>query len=424
MDGMRRIGRRGGRLFFLLFGFLLWAQPTCTNGGDSDGDGILDEEDPCPYDRKNRCLVGERCEGVSPLPGVPLLALEEVGVFDQPLDLAAPAGDLKRVFVVERRGVIRIVQEGMTLSTPFLDISWKVSSGGERGLFSIAFHPDYWNNGKFYLSYTDRSGTSTISEFRVSSNPNVADRESERVLLTQEQPYANHNGGQIAFDGEGFLFIAFGDGGSGGDPLENGQNLETWLGAILRISVDGGEPYEVPAGNPFVGLPPARPEIWAYGLRNPWRFSFDSATNGLYIADVGQNAWEEINLGRAEGGENYGWNVMEGNHCFDSETCDPTGLTPPILEYGHDEGCSITGGHVYRGCLMPGHHGKYFYADYCSGFVRSFRYDEGVTDVESWSEVFGPIASPVAFGRDAAGELYILSQRGEIFKIVPQQEDR
>ena len=253
--------------------------------------------------------------------------------FERPLAVAN-TGEDARLFVVEQTGRIRIVDAGQVLSTPFLDVSAKISTGGERGLLSVAFHPDYGNNGRFFINYTDRSGNTVIAEYRVSSNPNVADAASERVLLTFEQPYANHNGGQLAFGSDGYLYIGTGDGGAANDPLNAGQDLSTLLGKLLRIDVDNtdnadnvndGEPYAIPEDNPFVGQNGVRAEIWAYGLRNPWRFSFDRNTGDLFIADVGQNAYEEVNFQPASsmGGENYGWRVTEGAHCFDpADGCD------------------------------------------------------------------------------------------------------
>jgi glucose/arabinose dehydrogenase len=271
--------------------------------------------------------------------------------------LSAPtdtsAGDASgRLFVVEQAGRIRIVEHGAVVVTPFLDIRAKVSSGGERGLLGLAFHPGFPTDPRFFVDYTDVDGNTVVSEFRVAgTNPNRADPGSERILLHVDQPFANHNGGGIVFGRDGMLYISLGDGGGGGDPQGNGQKLDTLLAKILRIDVDGqagDKPYGVPADNPFVDRSGARPEIWLTGLRNPWRLRFDRATGDLWIGDVGQGLWEEVDVARAGvGGLNYGWNVMEGFHCFLPSTgCDQTGLTLPVAEYGHNLGCAIIGGVV------------------------------------------------------------------------------
>jgi len=326
--------------------------------------------------------------------------------------------------VVEQNGRIRIVRGGAIVQTPFLDISDRLSSGGERGLLGLAFHPGYPANGRFFVNYTDRSGNTRISEFHLSSNPDVADADSERLLLFVQQPFPNHNGGGLAFGNDGMLYIGLGDGGSGGDPLGNGQSLDTHLGKMLRIDIDHANPYAVPGDNPFVSTPGAAPEIWAYGLRNPFRFAFDRPTGDLYIGDVGQNRIEEIDVGLASrhGGENYGWNIMEGSDCYDPPTgCSTAGLTLPVLDYTHSEGCSVTGGFVYRGCRMPGYQGTYFYGDYCSAFIRSFRFQNGaVSDMRDWTSAVGQGIDQISsFGVDTDGEIYIVDYTGEVYKIVP-----
>ena len=364
------------------------------------------------------------CPAGSVVPGTPPLtaALVASGL-RSPLDLQSAPGDRRRLFVVEQGGRVRVVRDGTLLNDPFLDIAARLSSGGERGLLGLAFHPQYAANGRFYVNYTDRSGDTRISEFRVTANPDVADAASERLLLLQAQPFANHNGGGLAFGPDGFLYIGLGDGGSGGDPQRNGQNLGTLLGKMLRIDVSA-EPYGIPPDNPFASRAGARPEIWAYGLRNPWRFSFDRGTGDLYIGDVGQNAVEEIDVDTtaARGGENYGWNIMEGSRCFQPSTgCDASGLTPPVLEYGRSEGQAVIGGIVYRGCRMPGYQGTYFYADEVSGFVRSFRLVGGqVTESRDWTGALaGSIRNPSAFGVDQDGEMYVVDYRGSVFRLGP-----
>jgi hypothetical protein len=339
-----------------------------------------------------------------------------------PLDLQSVAGDVERLYVVEQGGRIRIIRNGQIQAAPFIDISERLSTGGERGLLGLAFHPGFASNGRFYVSYTNPSGDTHIAEFTADS-ADAASPASERVLLVVPQPFGNHNGGGVAFGDDGHLYIALGDGGSGGDPLGNGQALDTLLGKILRIDVDTGAPYAIPPDNPFLSTPGAQPEIWAHGLRNPYRIAFDPATGNLYIGDVGQRRREEIDVGLASGGggENYGWNVMEGLDCFSpSSGCDGTGLTLPILDYSHGEGCSVTGGVLYSGCRMPDLVGTYFYGDFCSAFVRSFRLAGGqATDMRDWSETIAGIDQISSFGTDAEGEVYIVDYEGEIYRIEP-----
>ncbi len=334
-----------------------------------------------------------------------------------PLYLTAPPSD-ERLFIVEKTGAIRIVKDGELLQRPFLELGGAVSSGGEQGLLSMAFHPHYATNGFFYVDYTDVDGNTQVVRYSVRADDiDAADPASAKAILTVQQPFENHNGGLLLFGPDGMLYIGLGDGGGAGDPLGNGQKLGTLLGKILRIDVDAGDPYAVPADNPFVGRAGARGEIWAYGLRNPWRFTFDAKSNRFYIADVGQSAWEEVDIVPADaGGQNFGWNIMEGAHCYNASSCDQIGLTLPVLEYSHDDGCSITGGHVYRGTLAPDVVGRYFYSDYCSGFLRSFTFDGSATaDTTTWD--VGDIGSIQSFGEDAAGELYILSANGTVYRV-------
>jgi glucose/arabinose dehydrogenase len=341
-----------------------------------------------------------------------------------PVALTAPAGD-PRLFIVEKGGVIRVVKEGTLLPAPFLDLSAKVSTGGEQGLLDLAFDPAYAMTGRLFVHYTDVNGNTTVSSFRVSTtDPDQADPTTESVVLTAEQPFTNHNGGRLEFGPDGMLYIGLGDGGSEGDPGNRAQSLADLLGDILRVDVSTGTGYTVPPDNPFVGRTDARPEVWSSGLRNPWRFTFDPVTGALYVADVGQNAWEEIDVvPAAEGagrGANFGWNIMEGSHCYPAASCDTTGLVPPALEYSHAEGCSISGGFVYRGAAIPALQGHYFYADYCQGWVRSVRLENGqVAESLQWPTL-APGGAVPAFGRDAAGELYVLSAEGGIFRIVPR----
>jgi glucose/arabinose dehydrogenase len=336
------------------------------------------------------------------------------------LFLTAPTSD-PRLFIVEQPGRIRIVENGNLLATPFLDLAVQISSGGERGLLGLAFHPSYASNGYFYVYFTAPNGDITITRYTVSANPNVADGGSAHLILTVDHSSrSNHNGGMLAFGTDRKLYIGTGDGGGGGDPDENGQDPGTLLGKLLRLDVDAGDPYAIPPDNPLAGTAGARGEIWATGLRNPWRWAFDRTAGHLYIADVGQNTWEEINVVAAiAAGVNYGWDVMEGQHCHEpSSGCTQSGLTLPTVEYSHADGCSITGGFVYRGAAMPSLQGTYFYADYCSGWVRSFRYANGAaTEPRDWD--FGNLGNILSFGEDAVGELYVLSATGTVYRIVP-----
>jgi Glucose/sorbosone dehydrogenases len=321
-------------------------------------------------------IVVAACGPASTTPGATTLTLDVVaGGLDSPVDVASAGDGSGRLFVVEQAGRIRVVHGTELVDRPFLDIAAKVRSGGEQGLLGLALHPGFPNDPRFFVDYTDLQGDTVVSEFRVDgAGPDVADPNSERVLLQIHQPFANHNGGGLIFGPDGMLYIATGDGGSGGDPLGNGQDTGTLLGKILRIDVGGpvagaGEPYRIPDDNPFVGVSGALPEIWLTGLRNPWRIRFDAETGDLWIGDVGQSAWEEIDVARAgTKALNFGWNRMEGFHCYSpSEGCDQQGLTLPVAEYGHDLGCAVIGGVVVRGSGQPLLDGQYVFADECSG---------------------------------------------------------
>lgn len=339
------------------------------------------------------------------------VALKKVATAQNPS--AGTAGPGGTIWIAERAGTVRVLKGGR-LGEPVLDISGETTTDGERGLLGVAFDKRF---AHFYISFTDLEGTSTVDEFAVRGGRIQPD--SRRTVLTQTQPYSNHNGGDIKFGPDGYLYIALGDGGAGGDPHGNGQNLDTLLGKLLRIDPSGGKPYAIPADNPFVGDPNARDEIWAYGLRNPWRFSFDSGTGDLLIGDVGQSDWEEIDWAPAGsgGGENYGWSQMEGTHPFRGGT-EPANHVPPIHEYDRTGlGCSVVGGYVYRGKAIPGLRGQYVFSDYCDGTVRALQTENGrVTGVSDLGVNGG---ETVSFVQDCNGELYVLGIAGGISRITP-----
>jgi glucose/arabinose dehydrogenase len=336
-----------------------------------------------------------------------------------PVFATSPPGDLTRLFVVEQGGTIRVVRNDTLLPAPFLDISGTVSGGSEQGLLSMAFHPSYATNGYVYVSYTELGGTSKVMRYQV-SDPETANPGTAFEVLSVDQPFANHNGGLITFGPDGMLYVGLGDGGDAGDPQGHGQNLGTLLGSLLRIDVDGGSPYAIPPDNPFVSQPGARAEIWMYGLRNPWRFSFDRSLDDLYIGDVGQSAREEVDVlvAPVTGGVNFGWNVMEGTTCYNAATCATAGLTLPIVEYTHADGCAVVGGFVYRGADVPALQGRYLYADNCAGWVRSFTYFGGqVVESSEWPEL-SPGTGVTSFAEDARGELYVMTGAGVLSRIV------
>ena len=341
--------------------------------------------------------------------------------FSDPLNLQHANDD--RLFVVEQGGKIKIIQaDGTVNTTPFLDISGQISSGGERGLLGLAFHPDYINTGYFFVNYTKPNGDTQVSRFSVDfGDPDIADENSELPIIGFSQPFSNHNGGCLAFGPDGYLYIASGDGGSSGDPGNRAQNINLLLGKLLRIDVDnpsGGNNYGIPADNPFVGNPNAREEIWAYGLRNPWRFSFDFTENNLWIGDVGQGTREEINRANVgEAGLNYGWRCYEGTQPFNTQNCPPQSeLTFPLAEYTHAGGnCSITGGYVYRGTAGLDFEGLYFYADYCSGLIGTVDNSGSLVEHGNYSNNW------VSFGEDVNKELYIIDLGGDIYKIIEYQ---
>jgi len=337
--------------------------------------------------------------------------------FDRPVHVADAGDGTGRLFVVEQEGVIRVIRDGQILPEPFLDVTSDVGCCGERGLLSIAFHPQFAENGTFFVYYTNKEGDTRVVRYRVDAgNPDRADPASAETLLAVEQPASNHNGGLLLFGPDGYLYIGLGDGGGGNG--QNGQDLGTPLGKILRIDVDRRDPdlpYAIPPDNPFVERAGARPEIWAYGLRNPWRFSFDRETGELWIGDVGSALYEEINFQPANvGGLNFGWDLMEGTACRASD-CEGLDLFVPVGGFSREEGCVITGGYVYRGSEIPALRGTYLYADYCSGDVWGL-----VPEGDDWRKI-GPVATGlriVSFGEDAAGELYLVDLGGGVYRIT------
>ena len=331
-----------------------------------------------------------------------------------PVDIQFPDDGSGRMFIIEQEGRIRIIENGQMLDPPFLDIISKVNSqGNEQGLLGLAFHPDFKQNPYFYINYTDVNGNTVISRYSV--NGDIADPASEKVLLHVQQPFANHNGGEMVFGPDGYLYIGLGDGGSQGDPNGNGQNTNVLLGKILRIDVDHGDPYAIPANNPFVSGG-GKPEIWEYGLRNPWRFSFDKPSSDLYIADVGQDLWEEVDVVPSNaGGLNFGWNYYEGMHPYSSQPPVGVNFIFPVTEYSHAEGgCAIIGGYVYRG-VMKEWQSIYFYGDDCSGKIWGLIRSNG-----SWQSqlLYETGTSITTFGQDSSGEIFFADRRGTIYRLT------
>ena len=340
-----------------------------------------------------------------------------------PLAITAPRDGTDRLFVAAKDGRVWVLEGGAVRPDPLLDLRNLVSTGGEQGLLGIAVHPDFPSDPRVFVDYTDSSGNTVVASFALApgSTDHLDPAPAARILAV-DQPYANHNGGALAFGPDGLLYVSLGDGGSADDPQGNGQRLDTLLGKILRIDITPGPgsvtPYQIPAGNPFVGRSGARAEIWLFGLRNPWRMAFDRATGDLWIGDVGQGAWEEVDVARAGGGGlNFGWDVMEGRHCHEPATgCSTDGLTMPVAEYGHDQGCTVIGGSVYRGTAQPLLAGLYLFADYCSG--RLWAIPAASVGPTTPVQIGTVAAGIVAFGEDEAGELYAANLDGTISRVV------
>lgn len=388
--------------------------PTGTVGPGPSGQTLGPTAAPTPTDSPSPPFV----------PASVSVKLEPVASVDgAPLAFAAPLDSTDRLFIGTKEGRIWVLDGLSVRPDPLLDIRNLVSSGGEQGLLGIAVHPDFPSDPRVFVDYTDTDGNTVVSSFRMSgSNPGRLDRATEQWVIRVDQPYPNHNGGAVAFGPDGMLYVSLGDGGSGGDPEGNGQRLDTLLGKVLRLDVNvppgGTATYRIPLDNPFVGRAGAREEIWLLGLRNPWRMAFDRTTGDLWIGDVGQGDWEEVDVARAGiGGTNFGWNVTEGDHCFKpSRNCPKAGLTPPVTEYGHDLGCTVIGGTVYRGTAQPLLQGGYLFADYCSG--RAWAVDAGGNGPVKPVRVGTFGSGIVAFGEDGSGEIYVANLDGTISRVV------
>ena len=436
----------GAAILALMAGVIPASGPSLASGAAARGGDVTRlSRDPYPAseDAEAHALVT--------WPQISLVQL--VSGLSLPVHVTHAGDDSGWIFVVEQAGRIRIVRSGFLESMPFLDISPtganRVLCCGEQGLLSVAFPPGFAGKGHFYVDYTRKpDGATVVARYSLSADPDLADPDSEQVLLTIDQPFVNHNGGQLAFGPDGYLYIGMGDGGSGGDPQNNAQNPATLLGKILRIDVEfdvagplptpvapapyvlylpviissESAPYAIPPDNPFVGAAGYRPEIWALGLRNPWRFSFDRSTGDFYVADVGQNLYEEVDYqaGSSPGGENYGWNIMEGMHCYNAASCDASVLTLPVAEYEHGPGdsigCSITGGFVYRAPGNPGLQGIYFYGDYCQGRIWGLQYTGGAWET---TQLLDTPYSISTFGEDQAGDVFVADYSGgTIYQLV------
>lgn len=335
-----------------------------------------------------------------------------------PLAMAAPADGSARLLVAAQDGKVWVVgRDGTVAQDPMLDLGRRITSGGEQGLLGIAAHPRFPDDPRVFVDFSDTNGDTVVASFRaVPGDARRLDPDSFQQVLFVDQPYPNHNGGALAFGPDGDLYVSLGDGGSGGDPEGNGQRLDTLLGKVLRLGVDGSEPYTIPPGNPYGGGG-GKPEIWLSGLRNPWRMSFDRETGDLWIGDVGQSAWEEVDVARkGVGGLNFGWRVMEGTHCYAADSCQREGLTMPATDYGREQGCTVIGGYVYRGAASPFAQGTYLFADYCSGNL--FARDSTAPGYAPPQPVGNGGSGIAAWGQDADGELYVLALNGTISKVV------
>jgi glucose/arabinose dehydrogenase len=368
------------------------------------------------------CVIGlaacvDNARANTPIAPEGLTLTPVVSGLEQPIFATQAPGDSERLFVLEQIGRIRVVQNGEILADPLLDLTELTRAGGERGLLGLAFHPDYQENGYFFVNYTDGNGDTQVVRYNASNN--IADPNSAKAILSVKQPHSNHNGGMIAFGPDGYLYIGMGDGGDGGDPDNYGQNLNSLLGKILRLDINSDEPYVIPQDNPFVGQENVRPEIWSYGWRNPWRFSFDRDTGDLWAGDVGQNEIEEISFQAAgQAGGNYGWRLMEAGQCFNPrENCNDGSLVLPVLEYPHSQGASVTGGYRYRGSAIPELQGAYIYGDFTNGKIWLATEQNGSWTANEWQDTEANISS---FGEDANGELFVVDYNGTIYRLAQE----
>jgi glucose/arabinose dehydrogenase len=375
-----------------------------------DGDGPPAPPAPAPA-----AATGDATASATQAGRVRLARVASVG---DGLFVTGAPGSAGRLYVVQKSGTVRILQGGRYLPRPFLDVRRLVSGGGEQGLLGLAFHPRFARNGRVFVNYTDRAGDTRVVEYRARADRRAVVPSSARTILRIAQPYSNHNGGMVAFGPDGALYVATGDGGGAGDPEGNGQDLGSLLGKILRLDVDAGRPYAIPAGNPFRRTAGARPEIWHYGLRNPWRFSFDRGTGDLWMGDVGQNAVEEVNRAPAgRGGLNFGWNAWEGRSRFGGTLRAGSAATMPVAQYTHAQGVSVTGGYVYRGTAVPALRGRYVFADFGSGRVWSMRAGARPGGVREETGRLGVrLSSVTSFGEGTAGELYVIAN-GSLYRF-------
>ncbi len=395
--------------------------------GPTSAPAGADNEPVPPIGPPRRALPAERTAPAPPPADRPLLGLAAEPVvtgLDNPLLVTAPPGD-PRLFIVEKAGRVQVVEGGRLLDTPFLDLTDVVlSDGAEQGLLGLAFHPQYRWNGRFFVYYTDHQGDTRLVQYRAGVvDPNRADPGSGRELLFLDQPQSFHQAGMMIFGPDGYLWMSSGDGGGIGDQYGHAQDPHTLFGVLLRLDVDSAFPYAIPPDNPFVATGEGAPEVWAYGLRNPWRWSIDTAENRIYVADVGQFRWEEVSVVPLNaGGLNFGWSVREGTHCYEAETCAAEGMVMPVLEYDHRRGCAVIGGDVYRGTEIPELWGHYFFGDWCGQWVQSFRYVDGaVVDVRDWTDELGRLGQVLSLGTDAAGEIYVATGDGVVYKLVARR---
>ena len=396
-------------------------------GSDEPGSVVTTDEVPPP---NLEPLPAAPTTVTVPAPSKPLMGLSLTLIADgfaDPAAMASPPDD-DRLFVVELFGTIRLVTDGKASSEASLDLTDDLTTGGNKGLTGLAFHPDFGSNGRVFVMHNNASGATRIVEYAMKADdPDRFDQTSTRLILEINQSGFHHQGGLLEFGPDGYLWVTLGDGGAFadglevGDPFGNGQDPNTLQGTVLRLDVDSGSPYAIPPDNPFADGSEGAPEVWAYGFRNPWRLAIDPLTGLVFVSDVGHFSWEEINITTLDqSGLNYGWPILEGDACYKAETCDDAGLTRPRVTYDHSVGCAVIGGPVYRGAAMPELQGTYFYSDYCVGWTRSFRFEAGaVVSERDWTDDLGSLSNITSFGVDSSGEMYVIQQTGEIYRIDP-----